>query len=670
MEREVFTNTEIAELMNQWFVNIKVDREERPDIDEIYMTATHIMTRHGGWPNSVFLTPNLQPFFAGTYFPPEDKFGRPGFPRVLTSIHEAWSTRRSEVEEQAARITEMIRRAQEGRAGESVSLDSTIITQAIQSLRDRYDPDEGGFSAAPKFPPDTALDLMLAYQVSDGNTDVLDMITATLDKMANGGMHDHLGGGFHRYATDRRWRVPHFEKMLYNQALLSPVYLKAYEVTGNPSFAATARDILTYVSREMTGPHGGFFTALDAETDAVEGLYYLWHESDLRGRLGPRADLFFDHFGLEPMPEEELGGVIYRRKAEASSPEVVEVLADLLTARAARKRPRLDDKVIAGWNGLMISAFADASRVLDEPDYLARALAAWTHLRIRQSTEDGRLYRTYRDGIAKGEAYQEDYAFVTRGLLSLHHATSDSTYLQEAARLQSLADSLFWDPAGSAYFFTSGSERLIVRRKDTFDSAIPSGNAEAVHNLLTLSERTGKGVYREKAGAILQRYADQMKANPSGYNRMILGALRYLQTEPGDDVTQESQSVVTVTSEIERREAANTCVISVDVVIRPGWHINANPASDESLIPTELMTTSDGLAFLETSYPDSKPLVTDFSEESIAVYEGTARITATVNIPQGQPIENALVLRVQACDLTRCLLPSEISLKPAWTLEQ
>ncbi len=670
MEREVFTNIEIAELMNKWFVNIKVDREERPDLDQIYMTATQIMTRHGGWPNSVFLTPDLKPFFAGTYFPPEDGLGRPGFPRILTSIHEAWSTRRSEVEKQAGRITEMIRRVREGRIAMAVTLDSTIIAGAIKSLRDRYDPDQGGFSGAPKFPPDTVLDLLLAVHASEPDPDILEMITTTLDKMASGGLHDHLGGGFHRYATDHKWRIPHFEKMLYNQALLSPIYLKAFEVTGNPSFAATARDVLAYVSNEMTGSHGGFYTALDAETDAVEGLYSLWPESDLRKRLGSRANLFFEHFGLEPMPEEELGGVIYRIKTDPPSPELKDALADLLSLRATRKRPRLDDKIIAGWNGLMISAFAEAYRVLHEPDYLTRAVAAWNHLRDRQSTDDGRLYRTYRDGVAKGEAYQEDYAFVTRGLLSLHRATGDSTYLQEAVRLQSLGDRLFWDPIGSAYFFTSGSDDLIVRPKDTSDSAIPSGNAEAVHNLLTLAELTGETAYGERAGAILESAGSQMRANSAGHNRMILGLLRYLQTRPSDAVTQESRSVVTVASVITNGDASNTYILSVDAVIRPGWHINANPASDETLIPTELESQSESITLVEVSYPVARDLVTEFASKSIAVYEGTARITATIIIPEEGSIENAFVLRIQACDETRCLLPSEISLDPTWSKEQ
>jgi hypothetical protein len=661
MEREVFTNVEIAELMNRWFVNIKVDREERPDLDEIYMTATQVMTQHGGWPNSVFMTSDLKPFFAGTYFPPEDSFGRPGFPRVLTSINDAWTNRRPEVLKQADQITELIRRLQSGSTHETGNLDAAIVDQAIKSLRDRFDNLHAGFGASPKFPPDTSLDLLLAYYQTNQDSSLLNIVTATLTAMSAGGIHDHLGGGFHRYATDREWLIPHFEKMLYNQALLVLVYAKAFALTNDPEFADTAQDVLGYVTREMTGDHGGFYTALDAETDAIEGLYYLWHESDVRNLLGQDDETFFEHYALEPMPDEELGGVIHR--LTPGTTETNPLLEKLLVNRSKRKRPRLDDKVIAGWNGLMIAAFAEAYATLVNPDYLESAVNAWRHLRSRQSTDDGRLYRTFREGVAKGEAYQEDYAFVVRGLLALHKATEDPEYLAEAIRLHTLADSLFWDQTDGVYFFTSGQEQLIVRQKDTRDSAIPSGNGEAVHNLLTLTELTGDPAYRYRAAVILNRLAAQMKANPTSHNRMILATFRYLQGERIESDVLTSKNVVSVSSEMVMVEEGSYR-LEVNAIVRPGWHVNANPASDPNLIPTTLHTRKHGLSVGTVSYPDVKQFETGFSEETIDVYDGTIQIVAELEIEEGFKLEDALHLTVQACDETRCLLPSEIVLRP------
>jgi uncharacterized protein YyaL (SSP411 family) len=667
MEREVFTNHEIAYLMNRWFVNIKVDREERPDLDEIYMTATQVIAQHGGWPNSVFLTPDLKPFFAGTYFPPEDKFGRPGFPRVLTSISDAWANRREAVEAQAEQITQVIKQLQEGtgQIKNPEGVNSSIVNLAFTSLTDRFDPDNAGFGSAPKFPPDTSLDLLLTYYKTHENKSALELVQKTLRAMAYGGITDHLGGGFHRYATDEAWRIPHFEKMLYNQALLVGVYARAFKTTQDPLFADTVNRTLSFVSRELTGAHGGFYSALDAETNAVEGLYYLWHESEIRAALGAKADGFFEHFTLEAMSEKELGAVI-QRKDHPSKPKLRDTLDELLVRRSARDRPRLDDKVIAGWNGLMIAGLADAYAALGNLAYLESAQACWEHLRTRQRTPHGRLYRTFRNGIAKGEAYQEDYAFVIRGLLSIYNATNDRKMLKEAVRLQEIQDELFWDETGSAYFFTSGSEPLIVRQKDTRDSAIPSGNAEAVHNLIALSDFTGDPTYRIKSGRILSRYAAQMKANPASHSRMVHGVIKYLRNVPDENLS--SSKVVTASAALKRTVEGYT--LSVDLRIQPGWHINANPASDPSLIPTEIIVPSGQITIVDIAYPPPELLMADFVNESIAVYSGRVRLTAEITHPGNLDGNETFVLHYQACDASRCLLPSEIELQPVIVLPQ
>jgi uncharacterized protein len=655
MEREVFSNAEIAALMNAGFINIKVDREERPDIDAIYMMATQLISRHGGWPNSVFLTPDLEPFFAGTYFPPEDRFGRPGFPRVLKSITEAWTSRREEVNQQASQIAARIRRIQEG-VPASGAIDSTIVEHAVRSLFDRYDPTMGGFSSAPKFPPDTALGLLLYMYRSDGDRDLLDMVTTTLDRMSAGGIHDHLGGGFHRYATDAAWLVPHFEKMLYNQALLASVYLQAYEVTSNDLYAETARGIMTFVFAGLTGEHGGFYTALDAETDAIEGLFYLWHEADIREILGDRSDVFLEQYHLAPMPEDSLGGVLHH-VGIASSGETSPERATLLRQRTTRKRPRLDDKTIAGWNGLMISACAEAYRVLGTQTYLDRAVSAWTHIRTNQSSPEGHLYRIYRAGKTSGEAYQSDYAFVIRGLLDLYRATGEAEYLEEARRLQSHQDDLFWDPIGNAYFFEMGSEQLISRQKSIHDSAIPSGNAEAAHNLIRLAQLTGDRHYQDRAGAILSTYAGGMRSSPASHQRMILAAARYLEQETHS--TLQSEDVVSIVSSAKTKPSGDLA-ISITVDIQSGWHINAHTVSDSSLIRTELVPHTDEISIKASNYPESQPFVAPFSDEPLEVYEGTLSISAVIAFSE-KP-DNQLSLRVQACDATRCLLPSDIPL--------
>ena len=362
MERKVFENVEIAGRMNEVFVNIKVDREERPDLDAIYMTATQLLSGHGGWPNSVFLTPDLKPFFAGTYFPPTDQHGRPGFGRVVEAIHTLWTERADEVMAQADEVATRIRRIHELQSA-STDLNDRLLRSSVEDLRGRFVETYAGFGGAPKFPPDASLDLLLYVYDRNGDPQVLRMVTRTLDAMQQGGFYDHIGGGFHRYATDARWRVPHFEKMLYNQALLVRAYLRGFVLTGKPAYRKAVTETLQFIRREMTGRSGGFHTSLDAETDGVEGAHYAWTMDEIASVVDPEG--FSKIYDLEPT-DELAGGIVYRK----SNTEDDSIVAKLLAVREQRERPRLDDKIITGWNGLMITALAEAYEVLNEDGYL------------------------------------------------------------------------------------------------------------------------------------------------------------------------------------------------------------------------------------------------------------------------------------------------------------
>ena len=543
MERKVFSDPEIAEMMNLWFINIKVDREERPDLDEIYMTATQLITGSGGWPNSVFLTPDLKPFFAGTYFPPEDMYGRPGFPRALGALHEAWETRRSEVEGQAEYLAANIRRIQAGAgASEGGALARGLVDEAIRQLKSRYDEAYGGFSGAPKFPPSQDLELLMSEYERTGEADLLPMVTHTLDMMARGGMYDHLGGGFHRYSTDGKWHVPHFEKMLYNQAQLSKAYLHAYKLTGERRFRRVAEDIFRYVAHTMTAPDGGFYSALDSETHGIEGKSYLWTEREIRGALGKDADLFLEVYSLAPIPEGE-GRVIYMSRSLEEGAEslglpdaallkrLAPLKQTLLNVREQRERPLLDTKILTAWNGLMIDAYAYGYEVLKEKACLDASRKAAEFVLAHLGNDGGDLHRTYKDGEVKYDGYQEDYAFLIRGLLGLYRASGEARYLDRSAALADRMIARFWDEDAGGFFFTSGTEDLIARTKNPYDSAIPSGNSVAAHVLLTLGRETGRAGYLEKARRTMRAFAGSLKNNPDAFKYMALAVHRSLEQD-------------------------------------------------------------------------------------------------------------------------------------------
>ncbi len=506
MERECFSDPEIAAQMNAGFISVKLDREERPDVDEIYMLATQLLTRSGGWPNSVFLTPDLKPFFAGTYFPPDDRMGRPGFPRVLTALREAWALRRAEVLGQADTLAEAIREQTSMSASGEALVDASTADEAAHLLSRRFDPEYAGFGGAPKFPSPANL-FFLMDRSGTGDDEALGMLTATLDRMARGGIHDQIGGGFHRYSTDAAWLVPHFEKMLYDNAALATLYAEASLLAPDAGFDRVARSTLDFTLAEMTGPEGRFLSAIDAETDGHEGAYYTWTTEELDTFLEPsdRA-LLGDVFGFAGPPNFEGDRYVLHlpaplsELARTSGLTVQELVARiepgrraLLEARARKKRPLTDDKSLTDWNGLMIGAMARAGHALGEPRYVEAARRAAVFVLERLRDPAGALLHSYRDGTAKIPALLDDYAFLVDGLLGLHGATGEKRWLDDASRLAAEQDARLWDEGEGGYFAAAESADLLVRSKPAHDGAVASGNGVAALNLLELGRILGKG---------------------------------------------------------------------------------------------------------------------------------------------------------------------------------
>ena len=534
MERESFENDEIAALMNQLFVSIKVDREERPDVDQIYMQAVQSMTGRGGWPMTVFLTPDGVPFYGGTYFPPEDRHGMPAFPRLLRSIADAYHSRRGEVLEAGRQLVEAM--GQSGRLGASTSLLSRdVLARAYLGLGGEFDERDGGLGRAPKFPQPMTWEAVLRVGRRTGDVRGLEMLRHTLTRMARGGIYDQLGGGFHRYSVDAQWLVPHFEKMLYDNAQLASLYLHGWLATGETLYRRVAEETLDYVRREMTHPAGGFYSAQDADSEGVEGKFFVWSPDEIRAVLGDpalaRAALAY--WGVDDGPNFEGHSILFvpRDPQEVAGTlgttddglvtAIERARALLYAERERRVHPALDDKVLASWNGLMLAAFAEAAAVLGRADYLGAAVRNAEFL-TREMVRDGRLLRSWKDGQARITGYLEDYAMVGTGLLALYEATFDRRWLDESRRLAEEALRLFWSADRETFFDTGhDQEALVVRPRNLFDNAVPSGTSVAIDWLLRLAVILGEERYETIALAALRPMADLMQRYPSGFGRYL-----------------------------------------------------------------------------------------------------------------------------------------------------
>ena len=543
MERESFENEDIAALMNESFVSIKVDREERPDLDSIYMTAVQAMTGQGGWPMTVFLTPDGRPFYGGTYFPPEERGGLPGFPRVVQALARAYRENRGEVVQATQRLIGHIRQVSAGvRSREPLTAD--ILHQAYGGIAGSFDDRHGGTGLQPKFPQPMVYEFLLRYHLRFESPDALDMVDLTLEKMARGGIYDQLGGGFHRYSTDTYWLVPHFEKMLYDNALLARLYLHAFQTTRKPLYRRVVEETLDYVTREMTHPSGGFYSAQDADSEGVEGKFFVWRPEEITDILGKEAAEVVNRvYGVTRTGNFEGHSILHvaepPEKAAGelgmAQPELDALLqaskAALLRARESRVRPARDDKVLTSWNGLMLGAFAEAGAVLDRPDYVSYANQNAKFL-LHHLRKGDRLLRTYRDPRAGLNGYLEDYAFLVDGLITLHEATFDQDWLREAVALGYGMVDLFWDEGEGLWYDTGRDhEALIVRPRDVSDNATPSGASMATDVLLRLAVITGDSELRRRAAESLRSVRELMSRVPAGAGHW-LGALDLYLSSP------------------------------------------------------------------------------------------------------------------------------------------
>jgi uncharacterized protein YyaL (SSP411 family) len=533
MERESFENPQIAALMNEHFVNIKVDREERPDVDHIYMNAVQMLTGRGGWPMTVFLTPEGKPFYGGTYFPPEDRHGLPGFPRLLLAVAQAYRHKGDDVQRTVDQLMDRLRQLESPSPADEPPGASAVdeaVAQLARAVDDRY----GGIGQAPKFPNTAVLDLFLRAGHASADPRTAELALFTLRRMAQGGIYDQLGGGFHRYSVDERWLVPHFEKMLYDNAQLVPLYLSAYQVTGDGFFATIARQTLDYVAREMRDPAGGFYSTQDADSEGEEGRFFVWERREveqlLGDEIGPLVCRYwdvtepgnFEHRNiLHVTLELESLAKLFNRPLATVQEQLAAARATLFAAREHRVKPGLDTKVLTAWNGLMIGAFARAAELFGEARYRAVAVDAVAFVE-RALQRNDRLLSTWKDGVAKLNGYLDDYAFFAAALLDVFEAVQDPRYLDAAARLMDATLAHFWDPAEGGFFFTSDDhEALIVRSKPSFDGSIPSGNSVATMTLLRLSHYIDRPEYRQRAEAVLRLYAAPMRSQPFGFANLL-----------------------------------------------------------------------------------------------------------------------------------------------------
>ncbi|MBD3288667.1 DUF255 domain-containing protein [candidate division KSB1 bacterium] len=533
MEKESFEDEDIARILNEHFINIKVDREERPDIDEIYMTAVQLMNQHGGWPLSVWLTPDRKPFFGGTYFPPEDRMGRMGFKNLLKRITELWQQKNEDLLNSADEIAKHLHTVNKAKSSD-FEIDPQVWDQAFSEAEKNYDPQFGGFGHAPKFPQAIELSFLMRYYFHTAQKQALDIAESSLRGMMYGGIRDHIGGGFHRYSTDRHWLVPHFEKMLYDNALLTIAYLEAFQLTGHHSYADTAAGILDYVLHEMAAPEGGYYSSQDADSEGQEGKYFVWSRQEVESILNKQvARIFCDFYGVTKNGNWDGVNILHQRRTVEMvardynmSPEnlhsqLEQARQTLLSARQRRIPPDTDDKILTAWNSLMISAMCKGYQVLADEKYLRSAETSVQFI-FQNLYKKEKLLRSYRSGQSKFDAYLSDYAFLTAALLDLYETTFDMDYLQHAFSLNDRMIDKFWDQKASGFYFTAHDhEQLLIRSRKAHDSAVPSGNSVAISNLLRIAAFQGNDRFRQMALDAAKLSAEQLQRLPFGFPSLI-----------------------------------------------------------------------------------------------------------------------------------------------------
>ncbi len=696
MERESFENDEIAAILNEHFVSIKVDREERPDVDEIYMRAVLIFTNgHGGWPMSVFLTPDGKPFFGGTYFPPEQ------FKRILLEIARLWREERQKVLQAADEVARAIAAELQFTLPTAQPFDETSAEVALKAAENallrNLDKVNGGFSGAPKFPPHQALEFLLRRYEATRRLPLWEAIELTLRKMAHGGIYDHIGGGFHRYSVDEKWLVPHFEKMLYDNAQLAQVYSWAFHLSGDDFFRRIAKETYAFVLREMTSPEGAFYSALDAESfppvprpsspvpSKEEGAFYLWRPDEVTAVLGEKeGNLFCKIYGIsdEPNfvnPHTGYNGCIpnllrapvenWAKTLNMSADElwakVDEWRAKLLEARNRRPRPHCDDKVLTSWNALMVRSFALGYRFLGDATYRHAAERAAEFLWTMMRQPDGTLWHSYRNGVAKIDGMLDDYAYLLVALMELHEVTGDEKWLRRAKELADTMVRLFWDENEGGFWFTTQRKDLLARSKPAIDGAEPSPNGMAALGLLRLANKTGDERYAQIAKRTMETFGGLMVRMPQGA-MTLLCVLDEWQRSRREAMKVAERPIERVWVEPEKLalKAGETVKLKLHIKIADGWHINA-AEPQPNLQPTRLSVESKFVTVERIDFPQPKQVKFPFADEPLKVYDGTIAVTIWLRAdPNARGEEDlSLLLRYQACDDKRCLLPLETKIQ-------
>jgi uncharacterized protein YyaL (SSP411 family) len=690
MERESFENEDIAKILNKDFVSIKVDREERPDVDDLYMTAVQMLNRSGGWPMSVWLTPDGKPLYGATYFPPDR------FKQVLGAIAEAWRNKRPEIDKSASSIAEAVKLQLRVSSASATMPGNSVLAEVFAELKSEYDTKNGGFGRAPKFPPHNTLPLLFFLHEHAGNKNALAPALGTLDAMALGGIRDHLGGGFHRYSTDAVWLVPHFEKMLYDNALLARAYTEAFQITGKPLYKRVSMETLDWALREMRGPEGGFYSTLDADSEGVEGKYYLWKHSEVLTILGKAdAKQFCEIYGVaedgnyaEQATGQKNGTNIlhlrwpfeYFAKERGRLPFVErlpEMRAKLLAARSKRIRPGLDDKRLTSWNGLMISALSKAGEAFHEPRYIQAAAQAADYV-LTPLLRDGKLVHSRRPTPdaqhppQDSPAFLEDYAYLMMGFLDLYEAQHSPSRFSQAravadAMLQHLADT-----SGGFYDSSASDKKLFARAKSGFDSAMPSPNGVAARALIRLGKATGDGKYRGIAVKTIKSFGGLITRAPRGTQTLLLASAEYDQKYKAQVKTpvlpaMTSKGPVTLSAECNSAMPGLAAELRVRIAVQPQWHINSTAPLDKSLIASQLTIEPPvGFTASTPTFPAPKHVRLGFSKDELSVFQNEVIVTANLMSPRDAklgPNSRVIVrLRYQACNNKACLAPETLAI--------
>jgi uncharacterized protein YyaL (SSP411 family) len=693
-ERTIYSDPAIAKLMNDWFINIKVDREQRPDIDSVYMLATQLITGHGGWPNNVFLTPDLKPFFAGSYFPPtDDAFGRPGFTTILRSLHAAWTDQRQEVQRQADKIHQAMLQTQKQANASMVAAirPGEWLSRAREAIMQGYDSSQGGIGVGPqKFPNEPALTLLLADYAKRRDPKVGAALTTTLDAMAFGGIHDHLGGGFHRYSTEPTWSIPHFEKMLYDNAQLLGIYAEAYRLTDVALYRQVAEDIATYVSGQMSAPPGGFYAAQDAEVDGREGASYVWTRSEIESVLGKQAAArFFQVYTLTPIPQQTGSALLSSAEegvlrvrlpiaatlSRVNGKEMSQVLsslaptrAKLLAERDRRAQPARDEKIIVAWNAMTIDALVRSGEILHHPSYaaLARRAAELLWKEAYDATTLELKHEIFR-GRAQTAGYLDDYALLGNAFLTLSEVSADPVWRERAVRLGGAMLRRF--SAGDTLATTVAAKDLLIPPPEYGDSTEPSGTSAAIELLSRLYAATGNPEFGFAVARALAHLSSELRQSPERWPNAVVAASRYPIARDSEASAKDASasaklaiasSADHVHAKAVGRSAGDHDEITVTVLVERDYHVNANPASFDYLIPTTVAFA--GVSGVRVTYPSATLIKPRFAPEGLKVYEGEVTIRAAA--PRGAIAQGAAAgeLRVQACTDEICLPPATLAL--------